>query len=404
MKQFPRISAVAMAAAVLACNAGSFDSGDQTSKGKDSQAGTGGVSAASTPDDAPGLLGTVQRITDIVEHGPTVETIEQVVDEVSLFAGDVLRVRDGGEGLLVFPDGMLLRLFNDTALNITVVESDPGTPIDVRMFLEDGGFTGELTAAGGSAVFETPGGAEVLVLGADFFVTYDPMARQTVAGNFGGEVEVSGAGESVMLADGEFVEVPDGGPPGQPLPMTVDRESFEEMARAESSPIAAAKGASRWRLTIVHHVETPNEIIGDNNVHDWVWEGDFTLSDGQLTGSGQTTIGGNVPCTEPPPSHAPVSGSFDFEILGSVVDGPEGPQFDLDLPGSSVAYSESPDCVIFVGAIVELYDTLSTDVESVSEPIVVAASDGAAASIPFTAETPPYWYGGPLEVTVGALP
>jgi hypothetical protein len=214
----------------------------------------------------------------------------------------------------------------------------------------------------------------------------------------------------VTLADGEFVAVPDNGPPGQPLPMSIDQEDFEAMARAESSPIAAAKGASRWRLTMTHYAVDPYEesefmMDTEDDIFDWTWTGEFTVSEGQVAGSGQTVIGGNTLCQTDDPGwiHEDLNGSFDFTISGSALPGPNGTQFDLDIVGSPVEYAQAPDCSFYLEAVVPLYDTLSTDVEALTEPIVVAYPAGTA-SITFTAAAPPFWYGVPMEVTVEPAP
>lgn len=404
MKRLQRITIIALVIAAAACAQAGSGSGNRA--GSQPVGGAGDGSGGQ-----PGLLGSVRREADTVEHGAAADALQPVTDEVTLLPGDVLRVTEGGEGLLTFPDGMLLRLFNDTRLNIVAVESDPGSPIDVRMFLEDGGFTGGLTAEGGRAVFETPGGAAITVLGTDFFVVYDPTNQQTAAGNFGGHVEVAGAGQSVTLADGEFVEVPDSGPPGPPLPLTIDRAGFERTARAEASPRAALQAASRWQITIIHRaeVEADSEVIsgGDASVFDWAWMGVFTESGGRIAGEGETVIGGNTLCDGQGETRwdlRPIGGAFDFEIDGSVIPGPEGAQFAFDLAGSPVSYSQTPGCSYHTEQIAPQFDNLSANPETFSEPIVVPARDGASRSISFTADTPPFWFGVPMEVTVEALP
>jgi hypothetical protein len=189
-------------------------------------------------------LGTVSAESDVVEHGSAVDLLEQLAEsDVSFFEGDVLRVHDGGEGVLDFGDQLRLRLFNDSQLEILSVASEPDAPLDVRMFLEEGGFTGELQPLGGQVVFETPGGAEVTVLGTEFWVVYDASAKVTVVGNWGGTVEVAGAGTSVSLDPDKLIDVPDDGTPGAQTPMGgLARTDLEQLAREEQSLLVAASG------------------------------------------------------------------------------------------------------------------------------------------------------------------
>lgn len=193
-------------------------------------------SAPATPEAS---FGIVARESDVVEHGDHIDALRQLFGSVLIHAGDVLRVRQGGEALMDFGDHMRLRLFNDTQAGIQS-QSAAGVPLDVRMYLEEGGFTGQLMEHGARAVFETPGGATITVLGTEFFVVYDPGTGLTTVGNFQGTVEVAGGGRRISLASGHYVEVPAGEPPGEPVVLSDTRFEFEQRTRDLQSPIAAA--------------------------------------------------------------------------------------------------------------------------------------------------------------------
>ena len=129
---------------------------------------------------------------------------------------------------------LTLELFNDSQLGV-VSSSAPGTPLDIQAALKNGGFTGQLTTKGGRAVFTTPGGAEITILGTNFLIAYDPVTRVTTAGNFHGTVQVASAGVQVALASGSAVVVPADQPPGAQFPVTFTLAQFQQQARALTS-------------------------------------------------------------------------------------------------------------------------------------------------------------------------
>jgi WD40 repeat protein len=184
--------------------------------------------------------GTLKLEKDRVDHGSDVNTLEQILDEIAFFANDIVRVTNGGTALLDFGDKMRMRLFNDTEMQVISAEIAADVPWDVRVFLYRGGFSGQLTEEGGQAIYETPGGAKITVLGTDYFVVYDSAAEVTIAGNFEGSVEVTGAGERIVLPAGNFVNVPDNQPPNLPQPLPLSQAEFEQRALDIESPVHVA--------------------------------------------------------------------------------------------------------------------------------------------------------------------
>jgi hypothetical protein len=158
---------------------------------------------APTPTEVPpDPLGSLSPARNIVEHGADEDALTRILETAPFFEQDLIRVTEGGEALLDFGDQMLMRLFNDTELQVVSAEIVEDVPLGVQIFLFLGGFTGQLTEEGGRAVYETPGGVEITVLGTDYFVVYDPETELTTAGNFDGTVEVTSAGSSLSLEDG----------------------------------------------------------------------------------------------------------------------------------------------------------------------------------------------------------
>lgn len=189
--------------------------------------------------DGPSTIGNIQRQTDTVEHGSDESSLTAVQDSAELYTGDAVRVRNGGEGLLNLGSGLLLRLFNDTQAQVVRAEVAEGVPFEVEMYLTEGGFTGNLTASGGQALFKTPGGATIAVYGTEFFITYNPADGLTTVGNFQGSIEVTAGGVTVALPTASVIQIPSGQPPNPTLGLPVGLADFEQIARERASPLQA---------------------------------------------------------------------------------------------------------------------------------------------------------------------
>lgn len=174
---------------------------------------------------------------DVVEVGNTLDALEQLFNNSPFFGGDILRVTNGGVALMNFGDDMWLRLFNDSQLNVVSVEAAENTPFDVQLFLEDGGFTGQLTTEGSQAQFETPNGVTVTIAGTTFFVGYDAAASETIIVNFEGSIRVDDGSRTFTLSPEFWVRSPSGSPE-RFRPITL--EQFENRIRRTDSPIETA--------------------------------------------------------------------------------------------------------------------------------------------------------------------
>jgi hypothetical protein len=177
-----------------------------------------------------GSDGTLSHVRDDIEYGSGSGSLQSLSagDRVTFGSGDRVHVFNGGEGRLDFGSDMVLRLFNDTNLNVVRILADAGSPREVQMRLEDGGFTGTYSASGGSMTVDTPGGTAVLVRGTEFFVVYAPGSQVTLAGNFGGTVELDWGSGPTPLSSGYFREILPGGPTGPEQPIPLTRAEFED--------------------------------------------------------------------------------------------------------------------------------------------------------------------------------
>jgi len=185
------------------------------------------------------LEGTLSHERDDIEYGPSSGSLQALSagDSVTFHSGDRVRVINGGEGLLDFGSNMVLRLFNNTSLNVVSIRADAGSPLDVQMFLEDGGFTGSYSANGGSLTINTPGGTAVIVRGTEFFVTYAPGSQVTLAGSFDGRVELDWGNGPTSLTSGYYREILPSGPTGPEQPIPLTRQEFEDETRQNGSTL-----------------------------------------------------------------------------------------------------------------------------------------------------------------------
>jgi hypothetical protein len=190
-----------------------------------------------TPEEEPAGNLTPER--DVVEHGDSANSLQQLFSAAAFFEGDFMRISQGGEALMEIGTDLWLRLFNDSELNVVSVEAAEGTPLDVQLFLADGGFTGQLTAENGQAQFETPNGVTVTILGTSFFVGYDPSTADTTLVNFEGSIMYEdGSGENI-LAPGFMVTAPSG---RQQEITPISMREFEANIRRMNSSLDAARG------------------------------------------------------------------------------------------------------------------------------------------------------------------
>lgn len=187
-------------------------------------------------------IGTISRVSDVMQQNQT-----QVESTNPLQPDDTIRLENGGEGLLDFGGGLLLRLFNDSQVGGVRAEGSQDTALLVRLRLEFGGFTGQLTQPGGQAVFETPNGATVNVAGTDFFLVYNQEGGESYCGSWNGQmwVEAGGSGR-LPVTPGLIYRVEAGGQPAPWRRMPWSMEQFDQLARATGTPLGPIEVAARF--------------------------------------------------------------------------------------------------------------------------------------------------------------
>jgi hypothetical protein len=150
--------------------------------------------------------------------------------------------------MLDFGSGLSLRLFNNSQVGGVRAESAQNASLLVRLRLEFGGFTGQLTQPGGQVVFETPNGATVSVAGTNFFLVYNADSGDVYCGNWNGQMwaEANGSGRVPLVADWIY-RVQPGGQPEKWWQMPWSMDQFTQLARSYGTPLAPIEVAARIR-------------------------------------------------------------------------------------------------------------------------------------------------------------
>jgi hypothetical protein len=118
-----------------------------------------------------------------------------------------------------------------------MLERGENLPLFARIHLETGGFTGKLTDEGGQVIFETPNGAEITILGTQFWIIYDPADQVLGVGNFEGTTVVAIRDISLAVRSNHYVIVRPGQPPEPERLIPMTRAELEELFRQQRSAV-----------------------------------------------------------------------------------------------------------------------------------------------------------------------
>lgn len=138
--------------------------------------------------------------------------------------GDAINVRERGEGWLTFPDYLIVRIFRDTDMGISVEgEIDPETPPIIEVELRGGTVFGsrpDPAEVAEQRVTITTAGAVITTTGTKFLVHVDRDSEATWVLVASGEVQMEGAGETVTVPAGWQSWTIPGEEPLAPVPGT----------------------------------------------------------------------------------------------------------------------------------------------------------------------------------------
>lgn len=136
------------------------------------------------------------------------------------YKDDTVNVDVGGEALLNFPRGLIVRVFRDSELKLQGYV-DPSVPVLQRFFLQVGTLFGARSTQGQAeqkVLVETQGGATIREVGTRFFVHYDQQRQITWVVVDEGSVEFTAGGVSLIVQAGWQSWAVAGGQPEPPIP------------------------------------------------------------------------------------------------------------------------------------------------------------------------------------------
>lgn len=191
----------------------------------------------SVPETArPESVGTINLVNSQVQTGRP-ENLQSLTGPQDFHNGDGVRVTDGGKGKLTLNDGTLLTLFNQAQVPGVQISVSPR---ETRIQLDNEGFQGKVPS-GGRTVVDMPNGAQIIVLGTNFFIKYNTGMQIATAGNYDGTVHfIPPGGTEQELPPGRMVHIP---PPGQEpfyfMELPFKPEEFEAAVDKFGTPTAA---------------------------------------------------------------------------------------------------------------------------------------------------------------------
>lgn len=206
---------IVLLSAALCCN-GCTDNGDND----------GGGTATEEP------IGSIAKINARVEAGRS-GNIQEVASSRNFYNNESVRVVNKGKGRIDFNDGSTITLLNNTSTDKVTAKFSPA---EIGVFLSNQGFDGYVPR-GSSFTVDMPNGAQVKILGTQFFVVFDPGTNYSTVGNFDGTVLFTPPGGSEQnLPPHTMADIaPDGTVDILELPY--GPANFEEAADSAGTPV-----------------------------------------------------------------------------------------------------------------------------------------------------------------------
>jgi ABC-type transport system substrate-binding protein len=182
-------------------------------------------------------IGNIAPIRTRVEAG-RYGNIKEVSSSRDFFDNESVRVRDSGKGKINFNDGSEITLYNNTSAERVVAQFSPP---EISLLLTEQGFQGYVPK-GNTLTVNMPNGAQVKILGTQFFVVFDQNTNYTTVGNFDGTVRFTPPGGFEQeLGPATMVDIaPDGQMEFYELPYKPD--TFDSAADGSGSPVGGLWG------------------------------------------------------------------------------------------------------------------------------------------------------------------
>lgn len=131
-------------------------------------------------------IGQIEKIQGGVQAGPESYLIS-VDPRRDMQNRDAVHVFDKGKANLDFHYGLTFTLYNDTVAGGTSIDTE-GTARQAVLKLSQGGLKGH-NPPGSETTVKLPNGVNILILGTQYFITYDPVADKIWVFNFDGTVQ-----------------------------------------------------------------------------------------------------------------------------------------------------------------------------------------------------------------------
>jgi Predicted solute binding protein len=180
-------------------------------------------------------IGQIEKIQGGVQAGPESYLIN-VDPRRDMQNRDAVHVFDKGKANLDFHYGLTFTLYNDTVAEGTSIGTE-GTSRQAVLKLSQGGLRGH-NPQGSKTTVELPNGVNILILGTQYFITYDAVTDKIWVYNFDGTVQYQlpngnyqplPARALLEITKGQVTHVHEG--------MSFSIDEFDSYATALNSPI-----------------------------------------------------------------------------------------------------------------------------------------------------------------------
>ncbi|HKG54759.1 MAG TPA: NBR1-Ig-like domain-containing protein [Anaerolineales bacterium] len=180
-------------------------------------------------------IGQIEKIQGGVQAGPESYMIS-VDPRRDMQNRDAIHVFDKGKANLDFHYGLTFTLYNDTIAGGTSIGTE-GTARQAVLKLSQGGLTGH-NPPGSETTVKLPNGVNILILGTQYFITYDPVTDKIWVFNFDGTVQYQLPGGNYQsLPAGALLEITNGQVTHLYKEMPFSIDDFDSDATMLNSPI-----------------------------------------------------------------------------------------------------------------------------------------------------------------------
>lgn len=172
-----------------------------------------------------------------------------VGEHVSVGVGDSIDVDASGLAVLEFPDLLAVEIYRDSTLRVRETSSQ-GSSLLIDLYLTLGSIFASTEPNARSRLRVATGSATVESLTTEFLVLVDPGTQATTVAVDDGQVQVSGAGQTVTVQANHYTVVSPGQPPSPPESLSSGTfvEWLETLRGGEVPSIPGTSGSATTEL------------------------------------------------------------------------------------------------------------------------------------------------------------